>query len=158
MKKLFVGMLVFMVAAGIGSVTFSQTVLTVASAEDVSEKGLSLEDLMGLDQVEITTSNEFVDGKKVFKGPLVRDILILCRAGDARQVSLIAANDYQVEVDAQEFFKYDAILALSMDGEMLSKRDKGPIWVIYPMSDHAELRKPIYNSRLIWQLVKMEYR
>lgn len=158
MKKLFVGILVFIVAAGIGSITLSETVLIVSSASGDAEKVLALEDLLALEQVEITTSNEFVDGKKVFKGPLVRDILILCRASDAVQVSLIAANDYQVEVDAHEFFDYDAILALSMDGEMLSKRDKGPIWVIYPMSDHAELRKPVYNSRLIWQLVRMEYR
>ena len=158
MQKLFAGILVFLVAAGIGSITFSQTVLTVAPAAGGAEKSLTLDDLMALEQVEITTSNEFVDGEKVFKGPLVRDILILCRAADAQQVSLTAANDYQVEVDAHEFFDYDAILALSMDGEMLSKRDKGPIWVIYPMSTHAELRKPVYNSRLIWQLVKMEYR
>jgi hypothetical protein len=30
--------------------------------------------------------------------------------------------------------------------------------VIYPMSDHIELRDPVFNSRLIWQLVKLEYR
>jgi hypothetical protein len=45
-----------------------------------------------------------------------------------------------------------------MDGVPLSKRDKGPIWMIYPMSDHEELRDPVYNSRLIWQVVKLEYK
>jgi hypothetical protein len=94
----------------------------------------------------------------VFRGPLIRNLLQLYRAGDAQHVIFTAANDYQVEVDVTEFYKYDAILALSMDGELLSKREKGPVWVIYPMSDHIELRDPVFNSRLIWQLVKLEYR
>ncbi len=156
MKRQFVGFLVFMLAACIGSVTFSQTALTVTSVATDEVKALTLEELQSLDQVTVLTANEFVDGEKMFRGPLVRDILAFCKLGEVKNVRLTAANDYQVDVNAQEFYDYDAILALSMDGELLSKREKGPIWVIYPMSDHEELRDPVYNSRLIWQLVKLE--
>jgi hypothetical protein len=34
----------------------------------------------------------------------------------------------------------------------MSVRENGPLWIIYPMSDHPELQAPIYNSRLVWQL------
>ena len=112
---------------------------------------------MGMAQTDVVTSNEFVDGKKHFKGPLMREVLAQFSGVKSGKVWLTAANDYQVEVATSEFADYDVILALSMDGVALSKRDKGPIWVIYPMSDFAELRDPVYNSRLIWQLVKVEY-
>ena len=44
----------------------------------------------------------------------------------------------------------------AMNGKRLSLRDKGPIWVIYPMTDNKELQDPAYNQRLVWQLVKIE--
>ena len=69
---------------------------------------------------------------------------------------MTAANDYTVEIQAAEFETYDVIFALDIDGEILSMRDKGPIWLMYPISDFEELQKPIYNNRLIWQLVRVE--
>ncbi|MCB1366754.1 MAG: molybdopterin-dependent oxidoreductase [Rhodobacteraceae bacterium] len=119
---------------------------------------LSLDDLRDLGETELRTGNEFVDGERLFRGPLVRDVLRHAGADNATLVRLTAANDYQVEIAAEEFMKYEVILALSMDGVPLSMRDKGPIWVIYPISSHAELQDPVFNNRLIWQLVKLEYR
>jgi len=111
-----------------------------------------------MQQFEVVTANEFVDGTKTFRGPLVRNILARSNALDSKHVVLTAANDYQVDVDVREFFTYDAILALTMDGVALSARDMGPIWMIYPMSDFEVLRDPVYNSRLIWQVIMMEFR
>jgi hypothetical protein len=157
MMKQFIGFVIFLFAVSISSVAFSQTALTVVSMASQAEMTLTLDDLQMMDQVDIKTSNEFVDGEKLFRGPLVRAVLARFGAEDVSLVRLTAANDFQVEVPAHEFYDYDAILALSMDGVALSKREKGPIWVIYPMSDFSELRDPVYNSRLIWQLVKLEY-
>jgi len=131
--------------------------LTVVSTATSAETTFTLDDLLAMDQVEVDTENEFVDGRKIFSGPLVRAVLERIGGQNSERVRLTAANDYQVEVPTHEFFDYDAILSLSVDGVPHSKREKGPIWVIYPMSDFAELRDPVYNSRLIWQLVKMEY-
>ncbi len=152
------GLLVFLFAASFGSITFSQIALTVSAQAGGVETTFTLAQLKALPQVDIITGNEFVDGQRDFRGPLVRQVLQLGGGGGAVEVRLTAANDYQVEFPAQELRKYDAILALSMDGKALSRRGKGPIWVIYPMSQHPELRDPVYNSRLIWQLVQMEYK
>jgi hypothetical protein len=27
---------------------------------------------------------------------------------------------------------------------------------MYPISDHSELRDPVYNTRLIWQVIRIE--
>ena len=45
---------------------------------------------------------------------------------------------------------------MEADGKPLSRREKGPLWLMYPISDHAELRDPIYLRRLIWQVVRIE--
>ncbi len=157
MARRFVGLLILVLATSFGGALYSQTALTIVSADDETEWALTLEDLRDMTQTELSTSNEFVDGEKLFRGPLMREVLMQFAGRKSDKVWLTAANDYQVEVATSEFYDYDVILALSMGGVALSKRDKGPIWVIYPMSDFAELRDPVYNSHLIWQLVKVEY-
>ena len=134
------------------------TVFVVLSQSDgaQTEVGFTLAELDALPQVTVVTENEFVTGKVAFTGPLAR--VVLKQTGDvsAETVKLIAANDYHIEVPVEDFRKYNTILATRQNGALFSSRDKGPIWLIYPMSDHSELRDSTYNSRLIWQLVRME--
>lgn len=116
----------------------------------------SREDLQKLPQMSLVTENEFVDGPTKFVGPLARDVLNTVGRGVSDVITLTAANDFQVKIPVSEIDKYDVVLALSADDVLLSPRDKGPIWVIYPMSQHKELQDPVFNSRLIWQLVRMD--
>lgn len=140
------------------SVAAQDTALTVLSHSDgiTGEVRYTIEELNALPQLTVRTTNEFVDGLTEFSGPLARVILKLTNDINAETVSLIAANDYEIEVPVEDFRKYDVIFATKQDGKPLSRRDKGPIWVIYPMTDHRELQDSIYNQRLIWQLVRME--
>jgi hypothetical protein len=130
-------------------------VLTVSNSETGETIALSEADLKALPQSVIHTENEFVDSITAFEGPLARDVLALLGT-EAETVKLTAVNDYAVEVPMADFISYDVVFAMSADGVPFSRRDKGPIWVIYPMSDHAELQDPVFNARLIWQLVKVE--
>jgi len=130
-------------------------VLTVSNTVSGKTITLTEADLKALPQVVIHTENEFVDAMTAFEGPLARDVLALAGEGGSTVV-LSAVNDYAVDVPIEDFINYDVVLAMSADGVPFSRRDKGPIWVIYPMSDHADLQDPVYNARLIWQLVKVE--
>lgn len=67
-----------------------------------------------------------------------------------------AANDYYVEIPVSDFRDYDVILAMQADGVPLARREKGPLWLMYPISDHEELADPLYIHRLIWQVEKVE--
>ena len=104
----------------------------------------------------VVTENEFANGKVAYRGPLVRDVLAQLGLDDVEQVRLVAANDYFVDIPTEDFRDYDAILAMEADGKRLSRRDKGPLWLMYPISDHAELNDPVYLRRLIWQVVRIE--
>ena len=109
-----------------------------------------------LPQVSIVTENEFTNGPVAYKGPLVRDVIDHLALGDVEALRFIAANDYYVEIPTSDFRRYNVILAMEADGQALSRREKGPLWLMYPISDHEELKDPLYIHRLIWQVVRIE--
>lgn len=117
-----------------------------------------VEELEDLPQQTIETKNDFIDGKREFSGPLVREVLAKVGRSDAREVIFTAVNDYTVTIPAEDFASFPVILALRMDGQLFSRRDKGPIWLMYPIDDYKALQAPDTNNKLIWQLVKMEVR
>ena len=43
-----------------------------------------------------------------------------------------------------------------LDDKPMAVRDKGPLFIIYPFDQHAELRNPVYYSRCAWQLKAIE--
>lgn len=131
------------------------TLLTVENEISGYSQELSEVELLEFEQIIVETENEFVDGLAEFTGPRARDVLALLGEDGFDTVILVAANDYSVEVPLSDFDDYEVIFAMTQNGEKLSTRDKGPIWVIYPMSDHKELQDRVYNDRLIWQLVKV---
>jgi len=71
-------------------------------------------------------------------------------------VRFVAANDYYVDIPTEDLVKYHAILAMQADGRPLTRREKGPLWLMYPISDYPALQDPIYMRRLIWQVVRIE--
>jgi len=158
MKNSLVAAIAFLWLSLFSGVVAAQVVLTVErEGAPETARSFTLAELKAMPQSEIRTANEFIDGVRSFRGPRVSYLLRICNADGAASVRMIALNDYEVEVQVSEFDKYQPILALTMDGKELSVRDKGPIWVIYPMSDFSELRDPVFNSRLIWQLDRILY-
>ena len=113
-------------------------------------------DLEALEQATIKTGNPFIDTVAEFRGPSAHQIVDMIGRAGASHVRLIAANDYYVEVEIAELEKYRPVLAIAMDGEPLSRRDKGPVWLMYPIDSYPELQDSVYNSRLIWQLRTIE--
>lgn len=135
-------------------------ILVLRNATLPDEKAVTFaeSDLLAMPQVTVRTGNDFVDGVVEFRGPLARDVIRRIERGQATIAHMVAANDYAVDIPISDFERYDVILALFANGRRLSLRDKGPIWVIYPMDDNPELDDPLYNTRLIWQLTTIELR
>ena len=107
--------------------------------------------LEALPQATVMTSTDWTDGVQTFTGPLARDVL--AAAGVAGEtVDAGALNDYHVSFPASDFDDWDVILALTMNGQALSVRDKGPLWIVYPRDGNPALQQPEINSRWVWQL------
>jgi hypothetical protein len=130
--------------------------LSLVAANKASTIELTLADLAAMPQTTISTETEFTDGTVAFTGPLARDVLALVGMENVKTVRFVAANDYSVDIPTSDLQEYDVILAMQADGKALSRRDRGPLWLMYPISDHAELEDPLYLRRLIWQVVRIE--
>lgn len=130
--------------------------LTLSRGPGGETRDLTLDDLMALPQTTVVTENEFSDGPVAYRGPLARDVLDQLDLMQFAVVRFVAANDYYVEIPTEDLRRYDVILAIEADGAPLARREKGPLWLMYPISDNHELRDPLYIHRLIWQVVRIE--
>lgn len=134
-------------------------VLTVTGKISVKNNGDAADfDMAMLDklpQATIVTVNDWVDKKHTYKGPIGSDLFKLLGA-TGTQLKVVALNDYVTTIPLEDFDKYGLILATSDDGQPMSVRDKGPIFVIYPFSDHPELEDQVFISRSAWQVRSIE--
>jgi hypothetical protein len=105
----------------------------------------------------VRTSTVWTDGVLAFEGPLLCDVLDRVGASGKTLVAR-ALNDYWVEIPVEDCRRFPVLLALKRDGRELQRRDKGPIWIVYPRDAHAELRSQEVNTRWIWQLDRLEVR
>lgn len=128
----------------------AQTVLTVSNDDSSLEYDLAA--LQALPQVEYATKNAFIDGSSVFSGPLLRDVLSSSNLLDDEMVRMVAINDYEISFPISDALEFDVIIATQMDGAPMSVREKGPLWVMYPISSDPKLEDSIYKGRIIWQL------
>jgi hypothetical protein len=142
--------------AGAASVRAAGPTALTLSGAGAETLDLTLDDLAKLPQVTVVTGHQFADGEVTYRGPLVRTVIDRLSLGQYAELRFTAANGYYVDIPTSDFVLFDAILAMEADGARLSRRDKGPLWLMYPMSDNVSLSDPIYISRLIWQVVRIE--
>ena len=53
-------------------------------------------------------------------------------------------------------FGLGMLLATRLDGQAMTVREKGPLFIVYPFDDSAELRQERYYARSAWQLRTLE--
>ena len=107
--------------------------------------------LEGVGMTEITTQTPWTDGHPVFRGVLARDLLTAVGA-EGRTITAVALNDYEYTIPAAEFEQYPIMLAMEMNGEVMTPRDLGPIWIVYPRDDYPELDTQETDHRMVWQV------
>lgn len=98
-----------------------------------------------------TSSNPFEPGKHEFKGVLLRDILNAVGAsGDT--IIAGALDGYKIKIPKSDAYDYDVLVAMIWNGKVMRVRNRGPLWVLYPIDQHKELNSAEYSGRSIWQL------
>ncbi len=113
---------------------------------------ISRDQLLQLPQKEITTSLPWVDGKLVYSGVTLQTVLETMDLPIASQVTFVALNDYKIAVPKEDFYDYQPIIAIKQDGEFMSVRDKGPYWLIYPLSTRPDIDNTDFHAKMIWQI------
>lgn len=118
---------------------------------------LTRSELEAIGSASITTSTPWHEGTPQFEGvPMSALLEHVDATGETADV--VALNDYRTSIPVSDFTEYPVILALKQDGEYMSVRDKGPMFIIYPFDEFDELQADIYYSRSAWQVRRITIR
>lgn len=114
-----------------------------------------MEMLKALPATTFETTTIWTDGNNQFVGVPLSVLLELLGAGTGT-LRATAINDYSVEMPVDAAQADAPIIAYEMDGQPMSRRQKGPLWIVYPYDSDAEYRSELVYSRSIWQLDRLE--
>jgi hypothetical protein len=138
-----------------------RVILTVTGAiANTNAPGRADFDLAALEHLgfsKLVTWTPWTEGAVEFEGVLARRLMAVVGARGT-EVYALALNEYDQTIPIADFQSYDVLLALRMNGRPMRVRDKGPIWIVYPWSDHPELDDFRTREKSVWQLSALDVR
>ena len=167
-RRSFVSLLGFAAVAGVagarqavagalpqpqGKVVLSMSGLISNTNKDaVAQFDVPMLEKIGMQSFSTTTP--WYDGKVTFEGvPMARLLEHVGAKGTA--ITVKALNDYATDIPIEDFKKYPVILAIKRDGNYMSVRDKGPLFIVYPYDSDPDLKHQRFYSRSAWQVAQI---
>ncbi|TYC51747.1 molybdopterin-dependent oxidoreductase [Rhodobacterales bacterium] len=111
--------------------------------------------LEALPQVERTIETPWTSEATTFSGPRLKTILDAVGAKGSGLI-VTALNDYSAELPYEDAETLETMLATRMNGDLMSVREKGPLFLIYPFDTNPELFNEKYFARSVWQIREVE--
>lgn len=113
----------------------------------------TLSQLQALPGKEITTQHPWSEQLHTYRGADLSALLANLFAGqDIHTLYLQALNGFSVAVDWQQLAPYQPVLAWSEDGVIMSRRNKGPLWLMLPYHRLSEIQQAEFLHYMAWQL------
>ena len=116
--------------------------------------------LQKLGNQNVAAATKYVKGKAEFQGPYLRDVLTAAGISPkAKEVIFETTDNYTVRAPIADAMKYRVIVAHSLNGELLSPTEKGPLWIIYPL-DEAPAGMDMITAidKMAWNLKRIKVR
>jgi len=113
--------------------------------------GYDMAFLKSLPQRSFKTHTPWYKNPVTFTGPLLRDVLAAANVKGTLMYAT-AIDDYRAQIPFSDCLYYDMILAYQIDGETLTPKNKGPLFLVYPYDSRPELQSIRFYERSIWQL------
>jgi hypothetical protein len=111
--------------------------------------------LQNIGMVDLRTETPWTEGKVNFSGVPVARVLDTVGTNGS-MVRALAANDYRADIPIATLRDAGAILAMRMNNEDLSLRDKGPLWIIFPWTERPDLDRIEIHNYAVWQLLSIQ--
>jgi len=102
----------------------------------------------------ITTNTAWTDEVTDFTGVRVEALLAAVGAGSS-SFRAEAIDDYWYDIKDIDFQKFPAIIAHMRNGELMSIRNLGPLWIMFPFDEFPELQTEHHRASSVWQLNKI---
>ena len=111
--------------------------------------------LQALDETVLKTKSPWIEGEaSTFVGTKISAILKAVGVSEAT-ITLTALDGYTVDIPYSDIEDYDPILSWERNGTALTVRDRGPLWVTYPLHEIPENEAAKYSARWIWQVARI---
>ena len=133
----------------------SDPVVLEVSGQVETTRTFTLSQLQALGVTRLATSTAWTDGVPEFEGVLARNVMGALGPITSSHVTALALNDYRADIPISDFYDYEVLFAWSMNDDMLTRRDKGPLWIVYPRDAVPQLREERYEHRWVWQLSRL---
>lgn len=131
-------------------------VLTVSGAPAAAAPvAFDLAMLQSLPAETIRTTTIWTEGQHDFAGVSLH-VLLDHLGVTSGTIKATAINDYSVDIPVSDAMPAGPIIAYQMDGKPMSRREKGPLWIVYPYDGSPAYRTEVTYSRSIWQLDRLE--
>jgi len=129
-------------------------VLLTIETEDAQVVTYSREDLAAMPRITFSTGTIWTEGVKEFSGVSMK-ALLAASGITSGNVRAVAINDYMVEIPVEALEDDAPIIADLIDGKEFPRREKGPLWILYPFDQSASYRTEENFGRSVWQLVRL---
>lgn len=118
-----------------------------------ADVSFSLSDLRDIGWQSIETHSPFLEGTQSFAGTPLVDLLAYLNIEEGT-LTAYALNNYNVDIPVSDAAKYSVLLAQQHNGDKMRVRDRGPLWIIYPMKRKGSLGFDA-ERRMVWQLKEL---
>lgn len=112
--------------------------------------------LAALPQVEFETATPWTLGTHRYRGPTLKSVLAQQQVDSASAIDVAALNGYQQRVDLSLFAKVPLTLVRDQDDKPLTRRNKGPLWLLVPLSAHPDMDVSAIHNNMVWQVIRIE--
>ena len=148
--------LILLVLTAFGTQATSSSPLLHLILPDKREIPLDEAALAALPQTEFETATPWTAGVHRYRGPTLKAMLAAQGLKDVTHVRVTGLNGYQQQFDLAPFAEVPLTLVRYQDDKPLTRRNKGPVWLLMPFSEYPEFDVSPIHSFMVWQLVRIE--
>jgi hypothetical protein len=154
-RRLLIALSCVATAPGLSPAAGADEAVLTVTRPDGAAAALSLADLDALPQREIRTATPWTEGVRRWSGPAMLDVLRAHGLDGATAVQATALNDYAVRMPVAELVAHAPIIATRSDGAELSRREKGPLFVVFDFDRFDERTLKVVANLAVWQLATL---
>lgn len=113
----------------------------------------TLSELQALTQSDITTAHPWSTDPRHYHGVDINALLgLLFNHRRVLSLQLEALNDFSVAVDWSLVAPFSPILAWQENDQVMTRRNKGPLWLMLPFDQVPKVQQADFLHFMIWQL------
>ncbi len=147
----FVISIVVAVIATFAAPVFAQDVPAVTVTTASGSVTFDRAELEAMGLVSVKTKTPWNEGVVNFEGVPMTLLLEKAKA-EGDMTTIVALNDYSVDIPTADFAEFGTILAVKRNGDYMPVDDQGPFFVIYPFDSNPVLQGQPYYGRAVWQV------